>query len=156
MPLTSNKVALIAAIALSLASAAVAKDVALPKIDLQKLCRASQIDLQAEGTSAQGSIDSCVADEKEAHDQIIKDWASYAASDRARCIQPGLYLPSYVEWLTCVQTARDVRKLRVDQPAETAAGVGASTGVRRSGVPGSRCPVVHYREDASIDWVLAC
>jgi hypothetical protein len=152
MPSTSKKVALLAAIALSLASAAVAKDVVLPKIDLQKLCRASQIDLQAEGT-AQGSIDSCVADEQEAHDQIIKDWASYAAPDRNRCIKPELYLPSYVEWLTCVQTARDVRKLRVDQPAETA-DVGASP--RRSGARGSHCPVVHYREDASIGWVLAC
>jgi hypothetical protein len=153
MLLTSNKVIFLAAIALSLASVAVAKDVVLPKIDLQKLCRASQIDLQAEGTTAQGSIDSCVADEREAHDQIIKDWASYAAPDRTRCIKPELYLPSYVEWLTCVQTARDVRKLRVDQPAETA---GVAAPARRSGAPGNHCPVVHLREDGSIDSVLAC
>jgi hypothetical protein len=151
------KVVLLASMALGLVSAGAAKDVALPKIDLQKLCRASQIDLHAEGESGVGSIDSCVMDEQEARDQIIKDWASYSAADRARCIHPGDYLPSYIEWLTCMQMNGDARKLRGDQPAETVgAGSGGRRASRRSGNPAQQCPIMHYNQDGSVDWVIAC
>jgi hypothetical protein len=158
MPFTS-KAALLAAILFSLASAAAAKDVALPKIDLQKLCRASQLSgLGAGGEdNTQNSIDSCVMDEQEARDQIVKNWSSYTASDRAQCIQPGVYLPSYVEWLTCIEMTGDVRKLRAGQPDETV-GSGSSSrrAGRRAGTPKQQCPVLHYHDDGSVDWVIAC
>jgi hypothetical protein len=43
--------------------------------------------------------------------QIVKDWASYLAADKTHCVQPKVYMPSYVEWLTCLEIARDVRRM---------------------------------------------
>jgi hypothetical protein len=165
MPL-ALKVALVAVVALSFASAGAAKGVPLPRIDLQKLCRASQIGgLGGRTDSGQGSVSSCVADEQDARNQLIKSWSSYPASARAECIKPGVYLPSYVEWLTCIQMTADARKLQADQPGETV-GVGSSgtpasrssrrRAGRRAATPATECPVVHFNEDGSIDWIVAC
>jgi hypothetical protein len=30
-------------------------------------------------------------------------------------VNPGVYLPSYVEWLTCLEMERDARKLNIEQ-----------------------------------------
>jgi hypothetical protein len=83
-----------------------------------------------------------VSDEQAARDQLQKDWASFPASDKARCIQPKEYLPSYVEWLTCLEMTRDVRAMRKGQPD-------TSTSV-------DKCPVVRFREDGTIVSVNAC
>ena len=48
--------------------------------------------------------------EQRAREGIIKDWTSFSANDRVLCVQTGVYLPSYVEWLTCLEMNRDVRK----------------------------------------------
>jgi len=37
---------------------------------------------------------------------------TYSAGARERCVRTGVYLPSYVEWLTCLEMERDVRNLR--------------------------------------------
>jgi hypothetical protein len=50
--------------------------------------------------------------ENKARETIIKDWSSYAASDRVGCIQPNVYLPTYVEWLTCIEMNKAVREAR--------------------------------------------
>jgi hypothetical protein len=142
-----SRIAFLAAV-LGAASAASAKDGSLSKIDLKNLCARSVIDMGANsGESANGSRDSCVADEQEARDQIIKDWATFPAPVRTLCIQPAAYLPSYVEWLTCLQMTKDVITLRKEQTAPTTVG---------SGSPVRQCPVVHYLENGSIASVVAC
>ena len=35
---------------------------------------------------------------------------TYSAGARERCVRTGVYLPSYVEWLTCL------RKMKIDAP----------------------------------------
>jgi hypothetical protein len=50
--------------------------------------------------------------ENKARETIIKDWSAYAASDRVGCIQPRVYLPTYVEWLTCMEMNKAVREAR--------------------------------------------
>jgi hypothetical protein len=49
--------------------------------------------------------------EQKARDQIVKDLATYSSADKALCMKTGVYLPSYVEWLTCLEMERDVRKM---------------------------------------------
>ena len=58
----------------------------------------------------------CLSSEQRARDQLIKDWSTYSSVDRARCVRLAVYLPSYVEWLTCLEMERDVRKMKTDQP----------------------------------------
>jgi hypothetical protein len=52
---------------------------------------------------------------QKARDQIVKDRATYAAADKVQCMRTDVYLPSYVEWLTCLEMERDVRKMRQEE-----------------------------------------
>jgi hypothetical protein len=80
----------------------------LPAIDVQKTCRA------AEAAMVQSNFQSCTDSENSARDQLQKDWSTYPAADRALCVDPGVYMPSYVEWLTCLEMRRDLRTMRKD------------------------------------------
>jgi hypothetical protein len=88
------------------------KDV--PTIDIQKTCQAAagvMISLMG-GTTTEQDINSCLDSEQKARDQLVKDRATYSSAQKAQCIQTDVYLPSYVEWLTCLEMERDVRQER--------------------------------------------
>jgi hypothetical protein len=90
--------------------AAVADEV--PTYDVKKSCHA---DVQAYPTG--GSAEGCLADEQKAKDVLVSQWAQFGAESRARCSQLENDIPgdqSYVELLTCLQTARDVKTLPKD------------------------------------------
>jgi hypothetical protein len=83
-------------------------------------------------------------DENDARAQLDKNWASFPASDKGRCIHPGEYLPSYVEWLTCLELTRDVKAMRKGRAAVTSSDI-------------NECPVVRFLEDGTITGVnTAC
>ena len=58
-----------------------------------------------------------MSSEQKAREHLIKDWSQYAAADKARCVQagPSVYLPSYIEWLTCLEMETAVKKMRQEQ-----------------------------------------
>jgi hypothetical protein len=125
-----------ALIILAAVSTAFAKDGGLPKLNIEYACHASQQAVAAIISVDSDLFGSCMSDEKEARQQLEKDWAKYPASDRDRCIQTKEYLPGYVEWLTCLEMERDVKVMRKDQPGPQSTG--------------DRCPVVRYQEDGTI------
>jgi hypothetical protein len=90
----------------------------VPSIDIQKTCQAAagaMVSLMG-GTTTEQDVNACLDSEQKARDQIIKDRATYASADKVQCMRTGVYLPSYVEWLTCLEMGRDVRKMqREDQ-----------------------------------------
>jgi hypothetical protein len=90
----------------------------VPTIDIKKTCQAAagvMVSLMG-GTTTDQDINSCLDSEQKARDQIIKDLATYASADKVQCMRTDVYLPSYVEWLTCLEMERDVRKMqREDQ-----------------------------------------
>jgi hypothetical protein len=78
-------------------------------IDIQKTCRASgDVSGAAPGQEAN---DGCLNSERAARDAIVKQWKEFLSADKTSCIRPDVYLPSYVEWLTCLELQRDVRRL---------------------------------------------
>jgi hypothetical protein len=83
---------------------------AIPVIDVKKTCATAAGVAGAKPT--QESASGCIQSEEAAREQIAKQWAQFTAADRSRCINPKVYLPSYVEWLTCLEMERDVRNLR--------------------------------------------
>ena len=89
----------------------------VPTIDVQKTCQAAASVTSA--TTTQNDVDICVASERRAREQLVKDWAQYTVADKARCVQAGpkVYLPSYVEWITCLELAAAVKKIREESPA---------------------------------------
>jgi hypothetical protein len=94
----------------------------MPSIDIQQTCRMAadaMISLLG-GSTARNDFDICLSSEQAAREQLSKDWADFSAADKAQCLQPRVYLPSYVEWQTCMQMERDVRTLRGTAPAPSA------------------------------------
>lgn len=94
----------------------------VPTIDLQITCKAASgvmLALMGGSTSA-NDLQICIDTENKAREQMVKDWGTYDSSDRAGCIQPHVYLPSYVEWLTCFEMNKVVREARKTRnlPAE--------------------------------------
>jgi hypothetical protein len=87
-----------------------APSAAIPTVDIRKTCRTAAGASSASPT--QQDVDACLKSEQDARDSIATQWAEFTAADKAQCISPGVYLPSYVEWLTCLEMQRDVRKLR--------------------------------------------
>jgi hypothetical protein len=79
----------------------------VPTYDVSRTC-------SAEAAVAPEMKDGCLADEQSARNQLTTEWAQYSAADRTNCSQSGGAsggILSYVELLTCLQSARDARKL---------------------------------------------
>jgi hypothetical protein len=77
----------------------------LPKFDITRECR-------SEG-GANAVLEQCIADESLARDQLQPLWIQSSAADKASCVSETSMdgTPSYVELLTCLEMARDVREI---------------------------------------------
>lgn len=82
----------------------------VPTLDVSRTCRPIATE---DGTL---DTDRCLKTEREARDQLAREWANFPAADRTLCTQTATMggLPSYVELITCLEMKRDVAKL----PAE--------------------------------------
>ncbi len=89
----------------------------LPSIDLQRLCHTSERTTAGLSGDLTKTFDSCMSDEREAREQLLRDWMTYPSSDRALCMRATDYLPSYVEWITCAEMAKDLRRIRKERPS---------------------------------------
>ena len=86
----------------------------LPSVNIQETCRAAagvMVNLMG-GSTTENDIKICLESENKAREQMVKDWSTFQASDRAGCVQAQEYLPSYVEWLTCFEMNKVVREAR--------------------------------------------
>jgi hypothetical protein len=152
---TKSKLLLSAAVILGAASGAPAKDVGVPTIDIQKICRASEREIRALFSDVTRDVfGPCMDDEREARAELVKNWATVPAFDKERCVQPAQYLPSYVEWLICVQMTEDVRKMLKNQPPPSSAGVQSSPS--RADSANRQCPGVQWQKDGLIGSMVAC
>ena len=131
------------AVVLIAATAALSKDDVLPKIDLEKQCTKSQIVTDSlTGTKNLGGFDSCIKNEQSARDKLIEQWAAIPASDKATCIRPKDFSPSYFEWLGCIETRGHARMSREKNPGS----------MRTSEL----CPIVNWNSNGEITSVVAC
>jgi hypothetical protein len=91
-----------------------------PGIDIHKTCRESERAITAIfDNSNAATFENCMRQEQTDQAQIV--WATYPAADKTHCVQPKVYMPSYVEWLTCLEIARDVRRMRAENTPTAAA-----------------------------------
>ncbi|MGO8912570.1 MAG: hypothetical protein ACLQDM_25035 [Bradyrhizobium sp.] len=77
----------------------------VPKFDIMRECR-------SEGGS-QAMLDRCAAQEADARTQLQAEWIQFGADDRSLCFKETNMdgSPSYVEFLTCLEMARDAKKM---------------------------------------------
>jgi hypothetical protein len=113
-------------VAILLGAAAAASAGALPSIDIEKMCRASEAAPFADNAA---TFEACMSDEQAGREKLIEGWANVPARDKARCVLPAEYLPGYIEWLTCLEMERDFRKIRQQQLDEQPARVSPNPGL---------------------------
>jgi hypothetical protein len=84
----------------------------LPSINVETTCRASAKSVaEAIGDNTVATVENCMDQENAARAQIMKKWDTFAPADRTQCINPKVYMPSYVEWLSCLETRQHLRTL---------------------------------------------
>ena len=54
----------------------------------------------------------CLDSEKRTREQLSKDWSTFPAADRARCVKMQTFSPTYSELATCLEMNRDVKNAR--------------------------------------------
>jgi len=86
----------------------------VPVANIQATCKAaSAVTLGLSGnTDSQNDINICLDSENRARQQLAKDWSTYIPPTGPECVQTGVYLPSYIEWLTCLEMNKSVRQMR--------------------------------------------
>jgi hypothetical protein len=90
------------------------------------------------GASCSGStFPDCRSQEQIARDLLAKEWSRFTAQDKATCTEDARMAgpPSYIEWLTCLQTQENLRKFSATQNSGMPA---ATTGSDTSGSHRSR------------------
>jgi hypothetical protein len=91
----------------------------VPKLNVEQVC---------EGIAKQGGVtfhDPAVAQEKKncldseqaIRDELVKQWSNFSAADKTHCVNESVMggESSYTELLTCLEMARDVRAMRLEQ-----------------------------------------
>ena len=99
---------------LTLSLDAFADDV--PVLDVQQICRgiASQAANPTERGGPDLAFNDCVKSEQAVRGEIAKAWSTFAVPEKGHCTRLATLggEPSYTELITCLEMARDVRKLR--------------------------------------------
>ena len=84
----------------------------VPTADVRKSCEISEKDIgPLFGPNSGSNVENCLKEQQEARQEMINSWAKYPPGDKQKCINTTGFLPSYVEWLTCLEMYRDVRIL---------------------------------------------
>jgi hypothetical protein len=79
----------------------------VPTYDMKPTCRAA---IEMMGNQGR-TVETCVASETAARDEVAKIWSQVPNDERTRCAQTALHggSPSYVEFLICLEMHRDSR-----------------------------------------------
>ena len=89
-----------------------------PELDTQKVCRARAQSIGAmmgETQVASRTFETCVNSEQQARVALVAAWKDIPPSYKAACVKPGVYSPSYAEWISCLELNIDVKILRSKQ-----------------------------------------
>ena len=88
----------------------------IPTLDVNPVCHGIAMQGELEAGLQQTSFKQCVDSEQATRDEIKKAWSSFSASDKSHCVALAKTggESSYTELLTCMEMARDVRKLHSD------------------------------------------
>ncbi len=102
----------------------------VPILDVEQVC---------EGIARQGGVtfrdpaiakekQNCIDSEKATREELVKQWASFASSDKISCVNESKMggESSYTELLTCLEMARDVRTMHNEAPGANSETSGAA------------------------------
>ena len=89
----------------------------VPVLDIKPVCRgiADQGMDPSESGGPDLAMSQCLASEQEVRAQLVKVWPEFAAADKQHCTREATMggEASYTDLITCLEMARDVRKMHV-------------------------------------------
>ena len=102
------------AIAMILPAILSARSDDIPTLDVNPVCHGIAMQGELEAGLQRTSFQQCVQSEQETREQIKKEWSTFSAADKSHCVALAKTggESSYTELVTCMEMARDVRKLR--------------------------------------------
>jgi hypothetical protein len=128
---SKTKIALFAAMVLSIAfpaSAATkhhrvykmvpaARSDDIPTLDVNPVCHGIAMQGELEAGLQRTNFEQCVQSEQSVREEIKKEWSTFTTSDKGPCIALAKTggESSYTELITCMEMARDVRKLHSEE-----------------------------------------
>jgi hypothetical protein len=88
----------------------------IPTLDVNPVCRGIASQGELEAGLQQTSFQECVKSEQAVRDEIKKEWSTFSTADKTDCVALAKTggESSYTELITCMEMARDVRKLHQD------------------------------------------
>ena len=88
----------------------------IPTLDVNPVCHGIAMQGELEAGLQRTSFQQCVQSEQAVRDELKKQWSTFTTADKTDCValaKTGGEL-SYTELITCMEMARDVRKLHED------------------------------------------
>jgi hypothetical protein len=102
------------AIAATLPTASIAAPNGPPELNVGPSCETAA---RVAAVSSRNK-EACLVDERDARDQLTKNWSQYATADKTLCV--GMNRTggpsSYVELVSCLEIMKDATSIRKDQP----------------------------------------
>jgi hypothetical protein len=109
----------------------------VPQLDVEQVC---------DGIAKQGGVTfhdpqiaqekkNCLDSEQAVRNELVKQWSKFDSADKVSCVNESKMggESSYTELLTCLEMARDVRAMRIEQQ-------GASGGATQPAKSGPKAP----------------
>jgi hypothetical protein len=107
-------IALAAVFALGIWPCAGALADSVPSWDVSTSCRGAAEAGFVQETST--NLKRCFDSEQRIREQLNKDWSTFPAADRAKCVKTQTFSPTYSELATCLEMKRDLRN--AEKPAD--------------------------------------
>jgi hypothetical protein len=91
----------------------------VPSLDIEPVCRgiAKQATTAGERGGPDLGLSQCIKSEQATRERLAKEWSTFAAADKASCVGEEKLgpLPSYTDLATCLEMARDARKMNTSK-----------------------------------------
>jgi hypothetical protein len=89
----------------------------IPTLDVNPVCHGIASQSELEAGLQRTNFEQCVKSEQDTREQIKKEWSLFSTSDKSHCVALAKTggESSYTELISCMEMARDVRKLHEDQ-----------------------------------------
>ena len=88
----------------------------IPTLDVRPVCRGIASQSELEVGLQRTNFEQCLQSEQAVRDEVKKEWSTFSTADKSHCVALAKTggESSYTELLTCMEMARDVRKLHSD------------------------------------------
>jgi hypothetical protein len=85
----------------------------IPTLDVNPVCHGIAMQGELEAGLQQTSFQQCVQSEQAVREEVKKEWSTFSSADKTHCVALSKTggESSYTELITCMEMARDVRKL---------------------------------------------